>query len=124
MFYLLENKQIFDDKSAYITTNGYNLCKSDGNLFMSKDNLTFSGIELGAINRESPILEDLIEVGDLIKTIDLEGVEEVRQIGGYDNHLSASTHLRLIKNTHCEIWAIYKKIDKDYICVWERENNE
>jgi len=65
---------------------------------------------------------DSIVIGNFVKFINSYGSIEINQVYGIGKHYFLTREGEIIFKD--EIIAIYKLIDNDYICVWEKEKSE
>jgi len=62
---------------------------------------------------------NLIVIGDLVKYTNSHGFIEINKVYGIGKYYSLTREGGIIDKE--KILAIYKLVDKDYICVWEKE---
>lgn len=74
------------------------------------------------IIKQSENVYDLIEIGDLVRIVDLDEKERIIEI---NDSLPVKTHLKIFEEFYQEVVEIYKKDFKgNYILVWNKECEE
>jgi len=114
-YVLLDNNRIFD-REKLDTTNAYGHLMS--NIFNAIENKKENICR--QLVATSDDVTDLIIIGDIVKYTNSYGFIEINQVYGVDKYYLLTRLGGIIYKE--KILAIYKLIDKDYISVWEKED--